>query len=185
MQYDLPYTISNGSGETLCFLSLEEDTAGDKLIIENFVDPGVGPIMHTHWLQDEVFTVVNGTIGYEIKGEGKKFAGPGETLFFKRGVAHRFWNAGTDTLHCKGYVQPANNVVFFLTSLFAAQVKTKSAQPETFDGAFLITKYKSEFDMDAMPVFVKRVVMPLIYTTGKLMGKYKHLRHAPAPCKQH
>lgn len=179
MHISFPHSIENPGGEQIIFHAVVPHPDGEKIIAENFVAPNVGPVMHTHWLQDEVFTVVNGNLGYEIAGEGKKFAGPGDTVVFKRGVAHRFWNAGTDTLHCKGYVQPAYNAVFFLTALFAAQQKSGTAKPALFDAAFLLTRYRSEFAINDMPLFVTRLLLPLLFVTGKLLGKYKHFSNAP------
>ena len=183
MNYILPHTIENVLGEKLVFVSAEKGEEGDKLIVENFVEPGVGPIMHTHWLQDESLTVVKGCIGYMVKGGKEQFANEGETVLFKRGVAHRFWNAGTDELHCRGWIYPANNIVFFLSSIFEAQNKSGKAEPEVFDAAYLTTRYKSEFDMDEMPTFVKKVILPFTCFIGKLLGKYKHFEHAPAPVR--
>ncbi|MCU7551919.1 hypothetical protein OCK74_22555 [Chitinophagaceae bacterium LB-8] len=42
---------------------MHKDPGGDKVIVENFVTPGHGPIMYTHFLQDEEFTVVKGKTG--------------------------------------------------------------------------------------------------------------------------
>lgn len=181
MQISYPHTIDNTLGETIIFHNVELHPEGEKVMGENFVAPGIGPVMHTHWLQDEVFTVISGNLGYERKGEGKKFAGAGETVVFKKGEPHRFWNAGTDTLHCKGYMQPAFNSVFFLSALFAAQAKNKSAKPEIFDAAFLLTRYQTEFDLAELPVFVKKTVLPFICFLGKCLGKYKKFQDAPAP----
>ena len=183
MNYILPHTIENILGEKLVFIASEKGELGDKLIVENFVDPGVGPVMHTHWLQDECLTVVKGRIGYQLKGGEEQFAGEGETVLFERGVAHRFWNAGVDELHCRGWIYPANNIVFFLSAIFDAQNKSGKAQPEIFDGAYLTTRYKSEFDLDEMPGFVKKVILPVTCFFGKLLGKYKHFEHAPAPVR--
>ena len=184
MNYILPHTIENIHGEKLVFLATEKGEEGDKVFVENFVDPGFGPIMHTHWLQDESLTVVKGRIGYIVKGGTEQFAGEGETVLFKRGVSHRFWNAGDEELHCKGWIYPAHNIIFYLTSIFEAQNKSGKAEPETFDGAYLITRYKSEFDVDIIPPFVKKVILPITYFVGKLLGKYKHFEHAPAPVRK-
>lgn len=178
-QIQFPHTIQNSIGEKLTFIRLEQDSNGDKLIVENEVLPGVGPVMHTHFFQDEVLTVVKGTIAYQTLGQEPRFAGAGETVAFKSGVPHRFWNAGNEPLHCKGYIQPANNVVYFLTALFNAQNKTGSERPETFDGAFLLTRYASEFDLPEMPFWVKKVVLPITCAIGKLAGKYDHFADAP------
>ena len=183
MNYQLPHTIKNCIGETLIFKEIVKEPDGEKLLVENFVTPQSGPPMHTHFLQDEELTVVEGQIGYQVQGEEPKFAGPGDTVLFKRGVPHRFWNAGNDVLHCTGYVKPANTLVFYLSSIYAAQNKTGTGRPETFDGAFLLKRYASEYDMAELPGFVKKVIIPATYYVGKLLGKYRHFSDAPAPLK--
>lgn len=183
MNVSYPHTIENCIGEKLTFLSLDKELNGERLNIENYVPPGKGPLMHTHWHQDECLTVITGRIGYQIVGGPKQFAEVGESVFFERGTPHRFWNAGTDTLHCKGYIKPAHSIVFFLSAVFAAQNKSGSERPEKFDGAYLITKYKSEYDFPEIPSFVKKVIMPVTVLVGKVLGKYKHFEDAPSPLK--
>ena len=184
MNYQLPHTIQNTIGETLIFKELVHEPDGDKVIVENFVKPKSGPPMHTHFLQDEALTVVEGRIAYQVQGGPVQYAGVGETVEFKRGTPHRFWNAGEDVLHCTGYVKPANTIVFFLSSVYAAQNKTGTEKPETFDGAYLLTRYAAEYDMAEIPPFVKKVIIPATYYVGKLLGKYKHFQDAPAPLKR-
>ena len=70
---------------------------------------------------------------------------------------------------------------FFLTSLYAAQNKSGSAQPEQFDGAYLIKRYSSEYDLPDIPKFVKKIIIPITYWIGKLLGKYSHFKNAPDP----
>ena len=184
MEYSLPHTIQNGMGETLIFKNLVKEPDGDRLLVENYVTPQSGPPMHTHFLQDECLTVVKGRIGYQVKGGQPQYAGEGETVLFKRGVPHRFWNAGEEVLHCKGWIKPANTIVFFLTSVFAAQNKTGSERPEAFDGAYLLKRYASEYDMADMPRFVKKLIIPATYYIGRLLGKYRHFKNAPEPVKK-
>jgi quercetin dioxygenase-like cupin family protein len=183
MNYQLPHTIQNCIGETLIFKELVKEPDGDKLLVENFVTPQSGPPMHTHLLQEEALTVVDGRIGYQVLGGEEKFAEPGETVVFKKGVPHRFWNAGETILHCTGYVKPANTIVFYLSSIYAAQNKSGTGQPEKFDGAYLLKRYASEYDMPQLPGFVKKIIIPVTYYIGKLLGKYRHFAHAPKPVK--
>ena len=181
MDFTYPHTIENCVGEKLIFLGIQPGPDGDRIIVENFVAPGSGPPMHVHWLQDESLTVIDGKIGYQVAGQAEQFAGEGETVLFKRGVAHRFWNAGTQTLHCTGWINPANSALFFLSAIYAAQNKSGKAQPETFDAAYLLTRYGSEFDMLEIPRFVKNVILPITYRLGQLLGKYNHFAGAPEP----
>ena len=183
MNYTYPHTIENSAGEKLVFLGIEKHAEGDKLVIENYVKPGHGPLMHTHFLQDEALTVVTGRIGYQVAGKPEQFAGVGETVLFKRGTPHRFWNAGQEILHCEGWAQPALTLEFFLTSVYAAQMKSGTAEPEKFDGAYLITRYASEYELVGIPKFVRKLIIPITYFVGKLLRKYKHFENAPAPVK--
>jgi hypothetical protein len=83
----------------------------------------------------------------------------------------------------KGWIQPANTIVFFLSSIFAAQTKSGKGEPEAFDGAYLLTKYSSEYDMTEIPWFVKKVILPVTYLVGCVLRKYEHFKNAPAPLK--
>ncbi|MDO9375726.1 MAG: cupin domain-containing protein [Bacteroidota bacterium] len=181
MKYKFPHTIENCIGEKLTFLELVPEPDGDRLLVENYVAPGVGPLMHTHWKQDECLTVVTGKIGYQVLGGPEQFAGVGETVLFKKGVPHRFWNSGTEELHCKGWVKPANTLVFYLSSIFAAQNKSGTARPETFDAAYLLTRYNKEYDLPELPTFVKKAILPATVLLGKMLHKYDHFKDAPEP----
>ena len=94
MEFTYPHKIDNGMGEELIFKALQKEPDGDRLLVENYVTPGQGPLMHTHWLQDECLTVVKGKIGYQVKGQPAQYASEGESVLFERGTPHRFWNAG-------------------------------------------------------------------------------------------
>lgn len=60
MKIQYPHTIENGHGEKLVIQSIEHEPDGDLVLGENWVQPGSGPPMHVHFLQDEGFTVVSG-----------------------------------------------------------------------------------------------------------------------------
>lgn len=181
MKNNYPRVIENGHGEKLIFKQLLPGPGGDKLIVESFVQPGAGPLMHVHWLQDECIEVVSGTIGYQVLGEEPKYGGPGSSVLFQRGVAHRFWNAGDDILHCVGWVNPVHTLEFYLSAIFDSQTKGKDGRPQLFDAAYLLTRYAREYDLPEIPVFVKKVIMPVICLAGKLTGRYKKYANAPAP----
>ncbi len=183
MKITYPHVIENCIGEKIIFNQLIKEPDGERLLGEAYVTPGNGPVMHTHWLQDESLTVLKGRVGYQVAGEPEQFAIEGETVLFKRGVAHRFWNAGQEILHCKASVKPAHTFAFFITSVFAAQNKSGNAQPERFDAAYLLKRYSAEYDMTDIPKFVKRIIIPLTYYTGKILGKYKHFKDAPEPIR--
>ena len=183
MKFSYPHSIQNCIGETIIFQERIAEPDGDRLIIENYVAPGVGPVMHTHFLQDEAITVIKGRLGYQLENEREQYIYEGETIVFEKGVPHRFWNDTKEVMHCKGWIKPALSIEFFLGSIFEAQNKSGKAEPEKFDGAYLVSRYKSEYELVGIPGFVRKVVIPFTYLLGKLLGKYKHFKHAPAPVR--
>ena len=178
-----PHTIENGAGEQLTFHRLVSDPTGDWLEGENLVQPGAGPPMHVHYLQEEALTVQQGRLGYQLLGQESRYAGQGESVVFKPGEAHRFWNAGEGELHCTGYVKPADNLEYLLGAIFASQKQNGGKRPDLFDAAYLLRRYKSEFGMVAIPGFVQRFVFPILVVIGKLRGKYQKYADAPEPIK--
>ncbi|PAP75053.1 cupin domain-containing protein [Rubrivirga marina] len=176
-----PYTIDNGLGERLTFVRRIATPRGARLEGKTLVAPGAGPPMHVHHFEDEAFTVAEGRLGYERAGEPPAFAGPGETVIFRAGEAHRFWNAGDGDLRCSGWIEPAGNVEYLLRELFASQKRNGGSRPDPFDAAFLAHRYRSEFSMTAIPAFVRRLVFPIVVALGHVLGKYAAYADAPAP----
>jgi len=180
-RYRYPHTIENGAGERLTFLRRVPGPAGDRLEVENVVEPGAGPPMHVHHRQAESLTVVEGRIGYQRPGEPPQYAGPGATVAFAAGEAHRFWNAGEGPLRCTGYIEPADNVEYFLTEIYASTRRQGGARPDPFDAAFLTTRYRAEFAMVDIPAAVQRLVFPVQVALGRLLGRYARYADAPDP----
>ncbi len=176
-----PHTIDNGAGERLTFVRRIEDGAGDRLEVENLVKPGSGPPMHVHHQQEEALTVQQGRIGYQRAGEEPQFAEAGETVIFKPGEVHKFWNDGEEDLLCTGYVQPADNIEYFLTAIYDSQRESKGSRPDPFEAAFLARRYRSEFGMTEIPAVVQSVVFPAQVLVGRLLGKYRKFADAPEP----
>ena len=180
-RYTYPHTIDNGAGERLTFLRRVTGPNGERLEVENLVTPGAGPPMHIHYYQEEALTVQQGRIGFQRPGEPPQYAGPGETVTFKAGEAHRFWNAGNDDLRAKGYIEPPDNIEYFLGQLFASTKASGGQRPNPFDAAFLVWHYRSEFALLAVPAVVQRVVFPLMVVVGTLLGRFRKFANAPAP----
>jgi len=176
-----PHTIENGAGERLTFLRRVDGSSGDRLEVENVVKPGSGPPMHVHRHQEEALTVEQGRIGYQRPGGEPQFAEPGETVVFKAGDIHKFWNAGEEDLRCTGYVEPADNIEYFLTALYESQRENGGGRPDPFDAAFLTRHFRSEFGIAEIPAPVQRFVFPVVVIVGRLLGKYRKYADAPEP----
>jgi quercetin dioxygenase-like cupin family protein len=176
-----PHTIEDGGGERLTFVGVHRDDRGEWLEVRNSVAPGSGPPMHVHHLQEETLTVERGTIAYQLLGEEEHRAGPGESVTFAPGVAHRFWNAGDEELVCTGYVRPPDNVEYFLTEIYASTRRHGGERPGIFDAAYLSRRYRSEFEMLAVPRPVQRLLFPVIAGLGRLLGRDRRFAGAPEP----
>lgn len=181
--FTYPHTIKNFTGEEITFQSIELEDGIPKMILTNKVAPGAGPVFHVHFKQDESLTVTKGKMGYQIDGEGEKYLSEGESIVFNRGEMHRFWNAGEDLLECTGWVKPANTLDYFLTGLYASMDKAGKPEGDPFDSAYLVTRYRSEYDVKVIPGFVKKVIFPITVFIGKLLGKYGHFKGAPEGVK--
>jgi mannose-6-phosphate isomerase-like protein (cupin superfamily) len=179
-----PHRIENGEGEVITFLGVVRNGDGERLEIEGFAPLNVGTPMHLHHLQDEAITVVAGKIGFQIADEEPRFAEAGETILLKRGIGHRWWNAGTTELRLKGWTSPPNNLEYFLTELFASMRRGGGKRPGLFDAAFLVTRYRSEISMLDIPAVVQKVAFPVLLAVGKLLGKYDKFKDAPEPVQK-
>lgn len=126
-------------------------------------------------------TVRHGTLGYQGSDGVEHFAGVGETVCFKPGEMHRYWNAGTNDLHCSGYIEPADNVEYFLSEIFASQARSHNSRPEFFEAAFLARRYRSEFVLAEIPAVVQTLVFPVVVAVGQLLGRYARFADAPEP----
>jgi quercetin dioxygenase-like cupin family protein len=173
-----PYTLDNGQGELLIFTGVTHGPDGVRVEADGVAQPGAGPPMHVHYLQDEAARVVSGRLGYQILGEEPKFADAGELVLWPAGTPHKWWNAGTGELRLSGWCAPPGNIEFFLSAMFAS-VKENGGRPGLFDAAFLTTRYRSEYAMLEIPPFVRRFVIPILYGVGSALGKYKKYKDAP------
>jgi mannose-6-phosphate isomerase-like protein (cupin superfamily) len=176
-----PRTIDNGNGELLTFLGVRDGADGRHVIeVENRVQPGSGPPMHVHYLQEESLTVQEGRMGYRIAGGRDCFAGPGDTVTFAPGQMHRFWNAGKGVLRCSGSASPPNNLEYFLTEAFAS-MRRGGGRPNPFDAAYLFGRYRTEFGQGDVPAPVRAIVFPLLRLVGRLLGRDRRYADAPPP----
>lgn len=181
MNYDLPYTIDNGLGEKIVFKEILHERDGDRLLTQGTCKPGGGPVMHVHYHQDESFKVIKGSLSYQLPGQDPVHLSEGQSVTVLRNIPHRFWNDGKDELIIEGWIKPAHNVIFFLSTLYQAQKNAGSHRPEIFDAAYLTIRYKNENGNLEIPGFVKNVILPVVYRVGKILGRYKKFKDAPSP----
>ena len=68
-------------------------SAGDFALGETAVDPNGGVPLHIHTREDETFYILEGRFTIQV-GEQIIDAGPGDTVFAPRGIAHSWYCVG-------------------------------------------------------------------------------------------
>ncbi len=178
-----PVETDTGSGERLRLVGIETDGDGELVRVEGFLEPGAGPPMHVHFHQAEGLRVVEGSVGYRIRGRDGRIrtgsVGPGQEIVFHAGEVHRFWNDGPVPARAEGWVRPPGNFPWFITRLHASIREQGGVRPGFFEGAFLTWRFRHEFDMEEIPGLVKRLVFPVVVALGVLLGRYRKYRDAP------
>ena len=135
--------------------------------------------MHAHLLQEEGLTVQRGRMAYQRPGQPPQFAGVGESVVFKPGEAHKFWNAGDGDLECLGYIEPPDNIEYFLTQLFDSTRRNGGKAPNMFEAAYLIRRYRSEFVMLEIPALVQLARVPDSRRDRHFTGQIPQVRRRP------
>ncbi len=92
-----------------------KDTSGHLAVFEYTGYAKIGPPLHIHHQQDEIFTVITGK--YRFQAGDKIFElGPGETIFLPRGVAHT-WIQLSDEGKLIYFLQPAGKMEEFFIAM--------------------------------------------------------------------
>jgi quercetin 2,3-dioxygenase len=91
-----------------------KDTNGQLVVFEYIGMQKVGPSLHVHFDQDEIFTVVEGEYLFQV-GEKRETLKSGDTIFLPRQVPHT-WIQLSDKGKLIYYLQPAGKMEeFFMT----------------------------------------------------------------------
>ena len=95
---------NESSGEVLTFIETAEETRGASVVALIEVQPGGGPLLHSH-SQAETFELVSGTIEIRHK-DTPRLLQPGEAAFVPSGELHTFTNPGAEISTVKVTVVP-------------------------------------------------------------------------------
>jgi quercetin 2,3-dioxygenase len=119
-----PFVVDAGKsrfGEVIKFLGVHpndlkissKDTDGQLSVFDYTGLAKVGPMLHVHFKQDEVFTVIEGSYRFVV-GSETHVLGPGQTIFLPRGIAHT-WIQLTDRGRMIYFLQPAGKMEEFFS----------------------------------------------------------------------
>ena len=149
------HRLAAGEGRSVRFLGLgtryvvaAERTGGAFALVEHDLAPrALGAPMHTHEREDEISHVLAGRLGLQI-GDDVLEAGPGDTVFKPRGVAHAVWNPSDERLRFLELITPAGFEHYFadLEPILATQ-----GPPDLAALGPVMARYGLAMDMESMP----------------------------------
>jgi mannose-6-phosphate isomerase-like protein (cupin superfamily) len=95
-----------GPGDRYTFLVTSEESAGSMFALDCLVGAGGGPPPHRHLAEDELFTIVSGSIEFTTADETRT-VGAGESVFVPRGTRHAYVNSGSEDARMIAVYSPA------------------------------------------------------------------------------
>jgi quercetin dioxygenase-like cupin family protein len=120
-----------------------KDTNGELVIFEQTSSaPRLGPPLHVHYKQEEIFYVLEGRYLFQL-GEEKFELGAGETIFLPRNIPHAFVML-SDRGKMLVMLQPAGTMEEFFLYVASPGYKNFTAQERARDAqkhGFTDTKY--------------------------------------------
>ncbi|MBL0146471.1 MAG: cupin domain-containing protein [Chitinophagaceae bacterium] len=132
-----PFIVDAGKsrfGEVVKFLGVHpndlkissKDTNGQLSVFEYTGLGKVGPMLHIHFDQDEIFTVIEGQYRFVVGNEMHVLT-KGQTIFLPRNVAHT-WIQLTDRGKLIYFLQPAGKMEEFFS--YMNNLKAKPSQEQ-------------------------------------------------------
>jgi mannose-6-phosphate isomerase-like protein (cupin superfamily) len=164
--------LNRHTGERL-ELTRFEASSGPWLEIRGRLPPrSEGPPLHIHMRENEGGRVIAGSI-HATLGDRTLQGGPGEALTLPKGVAHRWWNAGSEELIFEGYAHPVVDVDRLLHALFEVVNAGPPDRPPLFYMAHVLHRHRHTQLALVMPPLVQQLLFPVVIAVGHLLGRYR------------
>jgi quercetin dioxygenase-like cupin family protein len=161
------------TGERLVFRKTSQETNGEAVVLEAFVQPnGFVAAAHVHPHQEERFQVLRGSVAFRL-GREEIIAGPGQRITVPAGTAHKFWNAGDEEAHFVCEVRPALQFEQLIETMFglAADGKTsKKGMPNPLRLAVIAHGHFDDVRLPFPPAWIQRMGLALGAPLGRLLG---------------
>lgn len=107
-----------------------KDTDGQLAVFEYIGNDKVGPSLHVHHDQDEIFSIIEGEFLFQV-GEKKFTAKAGDTVFAPRKVPHT-WIQTSEKSKIIYYVQPAGKMEEFFLAMNELKAPPTKEQSDKF-----------------------------------------------------
>lgn len=155
------------SGERIVIRQSGAQTNGELLVFDLYLPPGGHvPARHTHPVQQERFTVVSGTMRFELPRK-TILAHAGEVVTVPAGTPHWFGNAGSGVAQARVEVRPALR----MEEVFEASAAMRqigpifgARLPRVHDLARFLVDFRREVTMPHVPPSVTLALLaPLVW----------------------
>lgn len=110
-----------------------KDTNGQLAVFEYIGTQKVGPSLHIHFDQDEIFTVVEGEYLFQV-GDKKDILKAGDTIFLPRQVPHT-WIQLSDLGKLIYFLQPAGKMEEFFMTMSSLKEKPSAEEMDKIHAA--------------------------------------------------
>jgi mannose-6-phosphate isomerase-like protein (cupin superfamily) len=161
------------TGERLVFRKTSQETGGQAVVIETFVQPnGFVAAAHVHPAQEERFEILRGSVGFKI-GRQKVVAGPGQRLTVRAGTRHKFWNAGDAEAHLVCEIRPALQFESLIETMFslAADGRTnRKGMPNPLQLAVIANAHFDTVQLPFPPAILQKAALALGAPLGRVLG---------------
>jgi quercetin dioxygenase-like cupin family protein len=107
-----------------------ELTGGRLESFEQLIEPGHGPPLHVHDVQDEVFYVLEGDLRFRVGDEAERRVGSGASVVIPRGTPHAFQVDGDAPARLLVTFTPAGIEPFFRA---ASKLRREEANAEAIE----------------------------------------------------
>ena len=127
---------------------------------------------HIHPTIEERFTLQRGQVGFRIN-RPESMAKPGIPITVPPGVAHDWWNAGTDEAHVLVEVSPAARFEAMISNLFglAQDGKTNArGRPNVLQAALFAREFADVLSFTRPPRWVQWLLFGALAPLARLVG---------------
>ncbi len=141
-----------------------------------------GPPLHIHYYEHEEGTVVAGTLSAEVDGRPFQVDAGGRAVL-PAGSAHRWWNAGDETLVFEGVARPIVDLDLYFAAAFDVLNSGPAHRPPLFYLAHLAWWHRKTQAVLFAPRWAQAIVVPLVVLLGTILGRYRGTQWPGCPAR--
>ena len=171
---DPAYVENPVTGERFRFHTPPEDPTADPLVLDLWAEPEMKPLAtHVHPVQDETFTVEEGSLVLTVDGVTTRLE-EGGTETVPAGTPHQWRTGGEQPLHLTVGFDPGLNTEAFLRDL-ATLARRGEVRDDGAPGPLQIAVLYDVYGYDLIhlaspPLPVQKVAFTLLAPLGKALG---------------